>query len=91
MLLGKPCGNVLKHVPTGLSSGKRASILDKGRYTLVRYESQKPMSKLRGLCLASTATLCSRKGKQLWLHRLTTSGPSDKRPVLPQHAEEGAL
>jgi len=53
----------------------------------VRY----PMSELRGLCLASTAVLHSLAEEQLWLHWLTQEAPSDKRPVLAQHAEQGAL
>src|SRR5215469_8261717 len=45
----------------------------------------------RGLCLASTATLPTRTGQQLWRRSADTSGTSDKRPVLAQHAGQGAL
>ena len=53
----------------------------------VRY----PRLKSGGLCLVSTAPLVPREECQLWRRSTDTSGTSDKRPVLLQHAEQGAL
>lgn len=49
--------------------------------------SQRPMTQVKGLCLASTAILFSCKGIQLWLHRLTHRAVLTRRPSLPSMAE----
>ena len=53
----------------------------------VRY----PRRSAGGLCLASTAPLVPREECQLWRRSTDTSGTSDKRPVLLQHAGQGAF
>src|SRR5258708_6590880 len=56
------------------------------------------MTEVRGLCLYSTTTRYTLAGLPLSLQHTThhpgnyqDRGPSDKRPVLAQHAEQGAL
>jgi hypothetical protein len=62
-------------------------ILRKAGFTEVRY----PMSKLRGLLLASTATLYIQRACTALASTAATSRRPDKTSVPAQHAEQGAL
>ncbi len=47
------------------------------------------LTSARGLYLASTATLPTLTGQQLWLHRLTHQGGPTIRPSLPSMPSKG--